>query len=78
MSTMWLKDKLLSGSQSWDYNLMKLLGMLLQSALVTRVGDVGRSDLYHGPKYMTYGDVELHILPNSPLAIQSSKATFKI
>jgi len=41
----WLTEKLPSRSRSWDCDLMKFLNMILQSALVTYVGDVG-SDLY--------------------------------
>jgi hypothetical protein len=43
--------------------LLKLLGIVLQSALGARSGDVARSKLYTGMQCLCYEDVELTLPP---------------
>ncbi|KAH9223686.1 hypothetical protein DL95DRAFT_453629 [Leptodontidium sp. 2 PMI_412] len=55
----WLGKAILQGCISWDKVLLKLLNVVLLSALAARSGDVARSHLYKGDEALCWQDIEL-------------------
>lgn len=75
----WLEAALADGCLSWDRVLLKLLSVILQSALAARAGDIARSKGYFGVEYLSYKeDVELTLSPQSPLSVQHLRGKFTL
>lgn len=55
----WLDKALQQGCISWDKVLLKLLNVVLLSALAARSGDVARSHLYKGDEALCWQHIEL-------------------
>lgn len=75
----WLAQNLAEGCLSWDRTLYKAFGLILQSGLAARCGDIGRSARYDGMQYLSYGDIELTLrqsLKGKALSVQSLSSRF--
>lgn len=81
LACIWIEKGLSAGCLSWDRVILKLLGIILQSSLSARCGDVARSKLYTGMECLCYGDVELTLAPQreqEPLSVQHLSAKFTL
>ena len=65
MAQNWLECSLADGCLSWDRVLLKLLSIILQSALTARSGDIARSKRYTGLQCLCYQDIELTLPPQT-------------
>jgi hypothetical protein len=77
----WLEKNIAEGCLSWDRVLYKLLGIILQSALAARCGDIARSSLYQAMECVCYEDIELTLAPQlsqGQLSVQQLTGTFKM
>jgi hypothetical protein len=64
MARTWLEKSIADGCSSWDKVLLKLLGLVLMSAVAGRAGDVSRSEGYKGTETLCWGDIKLQLSPN--------------
>jgi hypothetical protein len=64
MARAWLEKSITDGCSSWDKVLLKLLGLVLMSAVAGRAGDVSRSEGYKGTETLCWGDIELQLSPD--------------
>jgi len=74
-ATTWLETNVAEGCLSWDRALLKLLAIVLQSALAARSGDVARTQDYQGMACLCYKDVELTLAPQQ-LGVQHLRGKF--
>jgi hypothetical protein len=59
MARIWIHESISNGCISWDRVLLKLLSVILMSALAARCGDIGRFYLYKEMECLCWSDVEL-------------------
>jgi len=78
MSTNWIETNLAEGTLSWDRVLLKLLSIVLQSALSAQAGDIAQSKYYQGNEYLSYRDVELTLAQGASSRVQDLAGKFTI
>ncbi|SMR55280.1 unnamed protein product [Zymoseptoria tritici ST99CH_1E4] len=72
MAQIWIDRAIDEGCISWDRTLLKLLGVVLQSACSSRSGDIARSTLYKGLECLCWKHLQLTIKdPDQPLSVQN-------
>jgi hypothetical protein len=75
----WFTYALVNGTHSWDLTLLKVTGVVLQSALSSRSGDMTRSQLYDGLECLCWKDITLKLDAASDRAnptVQDLRGTF--
>lgn len=59
MGNCWIEKSLADGCISWDRVLLKLLSVVLMSALAARCGDIARAHLYKEMECLCWANMEL-------------------
>ena len=61
MARAWLLDGLNNGCSSWDVHIQRVLGVVLQSCLDSRVGQSARSTSYTGNVALCWKDIRFEV-----------------